>query len=197
MTRCNDCLRGFFPKLSFSTFYKSKSEVCAVVQVCGLYAAVCAVTHSPRSHTPSLAPLAAFTFWIAMLQLAMFIISFVVPHGKGMNAPKVTIGTPPLCGLFTLGAKWAPAVRFHFEVHRLVLPILLHGGAFHFIFNILFQCQLGFWLEDNMGAWRFICVYFACGLGGNLLSMVASPYSLSVGASGALFGLLGECGAGV
>ena len=153
-------------------------------------------SHSPRSHTPSLAPLAAFTFWIAMLQLAMFIISFVVPHGKGMNAPKVTIGTPPLCGLFTLGAKWAPAVRFHFEVHRLVLPILLHGGAFHFIFNILFQCQLGFWLEDNMGAWRFICVYFACGLGGNLLSMVASPYSLSVGASGALFGLLGECARG-
>ena len=52
MTRCNDCLRGFFPKLSFSTFYKSKSEVCAVVQVCGLYAAVCAVPLAPLTHTP-------------------------------------------------------------------------------------------------------------------------------------------------
>ena len=132
------------------------------------------------------------TFWVSAIQLVLFGLSFAVKPGTLLERPSENhmLG-PPLCSLFILGAKWAPAVRFHFQVHRIVLPFLLHAGIFHIVVNLLIQFQLGLWIEDNMGIRRFLVLYIMAGMGGVFTSMIATPYSMSVGASGAVCGLLG------
>merc|ERR1712241_820085 len=50
---------------------------------------------------------------------------------------------------------------------------------------------LGYQFENEWGTWRMVGMYFATAFGATLLACVGSPGSLSVGASGALFGLLG------
>merc|ERR1740117_969681 len=61
----------------------------------------------------------------------------------------------------------------------------------HLLFNLIFQLHFGFTLERRWGPTRFFTVYMITGVGASLLSAVGSPSSVSVGASGALFGLLG------
>lgn len=66
----------------------------------------------------------------------------------------------------------------------------LHGGAMHIFFNMVFLRILGPHLEDALGPGRFFLLYVVSGIGGFLLSIALSD-TRSVGASGAIFGLLG------
>ncbi len=75
------------------------------------------------------------------------------------------------------------------------MPVLfwqvLHAGILHLASNLFFQCRVGFTMEQYWGTGRFAAVYVIAGFGGALFSCVTSPTVLSVGASGALFGILG------
>ena len=66
----------------------------------------------------------------------------------------------------------------------------LHGGAVHIFFNMMFLRILGPPLEYTLGPGRFFLLYVVSGIGGFLLSIALSD-TASVGASGAIFGLLG------
>ena len=132
------------------------------------------------------------TFWISVVQVVVFIISFTVAPQPGFT----TLAANPMlgmatCNLYGMGAKWGPGVKFQFQLQRLIMPMLLHAGLFHIVPNLLFQAQLGFWLEDNMGTGKFLGLYVLSGLAGTLFGCACAPLTLSVGASGALFGLLG------
>jgi rhomboid protease GluP len=80
------------------------------------------------------------------------------------------------------------------EYFRLITSIFLHAGAMHLIFNMYALYVLGPQLESFLGKGKFLTIYLFSGFLGNLLSMVLSPTDniVSVGASGAIFGILGS-----
>lgn len=79
------------------------------------------------------------------------------------------------------------------HVWRLVTAMFVHFGLIHFLFNIYALIQLGPLLEEVYGRSRFLALYFLCGLGGSVASIVVhwNVPTASAGASGALFGLIG------
>ena len=77
------------------------------------------------------------------------------------------------------------------EWYRLVTGGFLHANLLHIGFNMFALWILGRQLEPVIGRAAFAAVYFASMLAGSLGVMVAAPQDLTVGASGAVFGLFG------
>jgi membrane associated rhomboid family serine protease len=84
------------------------------------------------------------------------------------------------------------AVAVDGEWWRLMSAAFLHTGIMHLALNMLALWFVGATVEPRLGRWRYLTVYLLSALGGSVLSYaVDSPYSASVGASGAVFGLFG------
>lgn len=77
------------------------------------------------------------------------------------------------------------------EYYRLITGIFLHAGVLHLVCNCYSLYVIGMQLESFLGKVRFLTVYLLSGFAGSLLSIFFSN-SYSVGASGAIFGLLGS-----
>lgn len=77
------------------------------------------------------------------------------------------------------------------EIWRLITAGFLHGGIFHLLFNMYSLYIIGTQIENFVGKWKFLLIYFCSMITASLMSCVISPNSVSVGASGAIFGLLG------
>jgi membrane associated rhomboid family serine protease len=77
------------------------------------------------------------------------------------------------------------------ELWRLVTSGFLHGGLFHLLANMLALYILGQMVEPAIGRLRFGLLYFVSLLCGSFGALLLSPDSLTVGASGAVFGLMG------
>lgn len=92
--------------------------------------------------------------------------------------------------LIRLGAKYAPLLWMG-ESWRLVTPLFLHAGIIHFLVNSYALYQLGRVVDRLFGWPRFLFIYFSAGIAGSALSVIFRPDAVSVGASGAIFGLLG------
>ncbi|KAI8053493.1 rhomboid family-domain-containing protein [Syncephalis plumigaleata] len=75
--------------------------------------------------------------------------------------------------------------------YRLIIPIFLHGGLLHLLFNGVFQWRTGMQMEREWGAIRLAPIYLLGGIGGFLLGAVVAPVQMiSLGASGSVFALL-------
>ncbi len=70
-----------------------------------------------------------------------------------------------------------------------VTYMFLHAGFGHILFNMLGLFFFGPPLEARLGARRFLALYFLSGIAGAMLSVVFSPFSAIIGASGAVFGV--------
>ena len=77
------------------------------------------------------------------------------------------------------------------EYYRLVTGGFLHANLIHVLMNMLALYQLGLLLEPAFGRLRFAVVYMASMGAGALGVMLLHPNDLTVGASGAVFGLMG------
>ena len=77
------------------------------------------------------------------------------------------------------------------EYYRLVTAAFLHDGIFHLAFNMYALWLLGQLLEAGFGRARFLSLYLVSMFGGSFGVMLLSPNSATVGASGAVFGLMG------
>lgn len=97
------------------------------------------------------------------------------------------LGTDEL-GLARAGALFRPAVLAG-EWWRLVTAMFLHAGAFHLLANMYGLYLLGRATEELLSWQRFLIVYALSGLGGGLASLWADR-GISVGASGAIMGVL-------
>lgn len=120
---------------------------------------------------------------ISVAQWALYITTIAV----GSELPLV----PDSKVLIDFGAN-VPALVQKGEVHRLVLPIFLHANFIHIFFNVFFQLRMGFTLERRYGLVRFLLVFFATGIFGNIFSGVTlfcDPFR--VGASTSGFGMIG------
>lgn len=92
------------------------------------------------------------------------------------------------------GAMYVPLLK-EGEYYRLFTSIFLHFGFSHLVNNMLMLGVMGWQLELVLGKLKFLLLYFAAGLCGNLLSAFAEirtgEYAVSAGASGAIFGIIG------
>tara|TARA_B100000524_G_C23638491_1_gene365792 strand:+ start:555 stop:1169 length:615 start_codon:yes stop_codon:yes gene_type:complete len=76
--------------------------------------------------------------------------------------------------------------------HRLCSPVFLHGSFFHLLSNCYSLFNVGPVAESTFGKERFLLIYVLAGLGGNLAGFwFGNPRGMSVGASGAVFGVMG------
>ncbi|KHG07733.1 Rhomboid-like protease 3 [Gossypium arboreum] len=90
-----------------------------------------------------------------------------------------------------LGAlNWEKVVHGN-QAWRLITSIWLHAGVIHLLANMLSLIFIGIRLEQQFGFIRVGLIYLLSGFGGSVLSSLFIQRSISVGASGALFGLLG------
>jgi membrane associated rhomboid family serine protease len=98
--------------------------------------------------------------------------------------------TNPYGELFVRGALYGPAVG-QGDWYRLVTYAFLHGGFLHIFFNMLMLWWFGRPLEGMLGRGRFLAVYVVSILAGAAGALVVSPEVPTIGASGAVFGILG------
>lgn len=83
------------------------------------------------------------------------------------------------------------AIAEQHEWWRLITAAFLHAGIAHIAFNMFALWQMGSALEQMVGPSRFLTLYFVSAIGGSVFSYLGlDPTGASVGASGAIFGLL-------
>jgi membrane associated rhomboid family serine protease len=87
-------------------------------------------------------------------------------------------------------ALYGPSVA-EGEWYRLLTSGFLHASLIHIGFNMFLLFFLGRLLEPALGTPRFVALYFASLLAGSLGALVLDPNALTLGASGAVFGLAG------
>ena len=92
------------------------------------------------------------------------------------------------------GGIYYPAVAAG-QWWRIITAMFLHGGVAHLASNMLALFALGSMAEQMLGGWRYITCYFIAGITGNVFTafwnMLTGKYYLTVGASGAILGILG------
>jgi len=76
---------------------------------------------------------------------------------------------------------------------QLFTAMFIHVDLLHFLGNMLFLFIFGVRGEELFSEKEFFFIYFAGGLCGNLLTLLMGPSTVSAGASGAIFGMLGAC----
>ncbi len=77
------------------------------------------------------------------------------------------------------------------EWWRLVTAMFVHTGFWHLVASLAGLAQLGILLERLVGHVAFAALYLAAGVLASLVSLFASPLTVTVGATGAIFGLYG------
>ena len=120
------------------------------------------------------------TVLIVAANVAMFVLLLI---SGGPNDPT---------NLYRWGAKFGPAIQ-NGDWYRLILPVILHAGFLHLAANTFALVIFGPRLESEFGRAAFFGVYVVSGVCGVAASYLVSP-TLSVGASGAVFGIVGAYG---
>jgi rhomboid protease GluP len=141
------------------------------------------IRRSSRSSKPANATI----FMLAALSV-LYVVSVMA---EGLNLSSIING-PDVQTLAQVGGSARILTLGEGELWRLVTATLLHGGIAHILLNGLALWNLGGQLEDLTG-WQEIFIVFAItGVCGSLMSATFGPGNVvSIGASGAIFGLLG------
>lgn len=93
--------------------------------------------------------------------------------------------------LYELGARFGPAVLYEGQWWRLFTAAFLHIGWMHLLTNMVTLIIIGRITEILLGSLRYLLVYLASAISGNLFGLWLAPNTLAAGASGAIFGLFG------
>ena len=112
----------------------------------------------------------------------------------GVLQPKI-----PILSIFPVsveaGGIYVPAIEAG-QWFRIVTAMFIHDGPVHLMSNMLGVFALGSMLEKGLGKKRFLTVYLSGGIGGNLTvifkDILFSSFHYTIGASGAVMGLLGS-----
>jgi len=132
---------------------------------------------------------APVTTTLLVVNILVFGVSLVTTMQSGQAA-----GLSILWGLapdrLTLSGATNPfAIYYGHQWYRLITAMFLHGSLIHIGFNMMVLMDIGPAVEDVYGSARFLFLYVATGVAGFLLSSLRGHYS--VGASGAILGLIG------
>lgn len=117
------------------------------------------------------------TYTLILINLAVFLLMTLA--GGSANYKILILFGAKVNVLIEAGQYW-----------RLLTSVFIHIGFTHLLFNIYALIALGKFTEKIFGHGKMIFIYLFSGLTGSLFSFLFSP-SISAGASGAIFGLLG------
>ncbi|MGI8592950.1 MAG: rhomboid family intramembrane serine protease [Solirubrobacteraceae bacterium] len=123
---------------------------------------------------------------VTYVLIALNVIAFVAELASGSAVAERGGGR-----VISDGALFGPAIAIDHEYWRLVTGGFLHAGIIHILFNMYFLYVLGQQLEEAAGRVRFAVLYLTSLLTGSFGALLLSPDSVTVGASGAVFGLMG------
>jgi membrane associated rhomboid family serine protease len=153
---------------------------------CPEHANIGAVRQSPQRTLQNVeratrAMQAPATIGLIVLNVVVYVITAM--QGGGINLPGGQ--------LFSDWALQGNAVS-NGDWWRLVTAMFLHGSILHIGFNMLALYWIGTIVEQALGTPRFLLVYFVSGLAGSAGALwFSSQFAVTVGASGAIFGLIG------
>ena len=89
------------------------------------------------------------------------------------------------------GLLFGPSIAQNHEYYRIITAGFLHDGILHIALNMFFLYIIGRTLEPAIGSVHFAAIYFASLIAGSFGALLFQPQALTVGASGACFGVLG------
>jgi membrane associated rhomboid family serine protease len=144
-----------------------------------------AATHGRPECEPFRDALRARTPWTlvtpAIIALNATIFVFMLFGAGAHSDTKTLVGWGANFGPRTTNGEW----------WRLVTSMFVHSGMLHLLVNLAGLVQIAIILERLVGRLAFAAVYVAAGVFASLVSLSAHPLAVSVGASGAIFGLYG------
>ncbi|MDP3026381.1 MAG: rhomboid family intramembrane serine protease [Nanoarchaeota archaeon] len=109
-----------------------------------------------------------YSLWLCLICIIIFILQLLMPG---------------FTELFVLNQL------AYTEIWRFVSSIFLHGSLSHLLYNLFALALFGFILEKLIGSNKFLLVFFFSGIIANIISI--NFYASSLGASGAIMGILG------
>ena len=121
--------------------------------------------------------------------IAINVIVFVAETASGASLGGV--GQGGIGTVYQHGALWGPLITHNHDYYRLLTSGFLHDGFLHILFNMVFLYFMGAMLEPAIGRLNFGVVYFVSLLAGSFGALLFEPQAVTVGASGACFGVLG------
>jgi membrane associated rhomboid family serine protease len=125
--------------------------------------------------------------------LALIVINVAAFLAEG----NITLGSSPTSSVYVKGALLGSIPGLpgqgvaHGQWWRIVTGGFLHANLIHIAFNMYVLYVLGQLLEPVLGRIKFALLYLVSLLAGSLGALIVSPHTLTVGASGAVFGLMG------
>ena len=121
------------------------------------------------------------TYALIIINVLVFISMYIFGHGS-----------EDIRTLYSFGALDKVSVVNYHEYYRLITSAFLHKGFLHLICNMYALYILGSEIESYFGKLKYLFIYFISALVGSLVSLVfISENTISAGASGAIFGLMG------
>lgn len=122
-----------------------------------------------------------FTNILIAICIFLFFITFIASSGS-----------QDVLTLLKFGANYSELVKQGgIEIFRLFTSTFLHANMIHLLFNMYALYIIGTQVENYIGKWKFLGIYMVSAISGSLMSCIFST-GISVGASGAIFGLLGS-----
>lgn len=167
---CTECNRPICPACSIDAAVGQRCPEC--VRQAGPQKVITARQLTGRPSFGS----APVTFTIIAVAVGVQLLAFVAPQLWD--------------DLFVAAAMWPPGVA-EGEWWRMITVVLLHAGLLHVGFNMLITYQLGPQLERQLGSVSFLSLFLASAASGSMFAYFIGPDAAGVGASGAVFGLVG------
>jgi len=99
--------------------------------------------------------------------------------------------------IIDLGFRSQYIAEPQFRLVSIITAMFMHGGSMHILMNMLVLILLGVPFEERIGSRSFLLIYFISGILGSLITGLVSVYNqegletLNIGASGAVFGIMG------
>ena len=125
------------------------------------------------------------TYGLAVLNVLVFFV---------LELKGDTVGDPEF--LIRMGGVWPEAIHERGEYWRFLTAAFMHAGFGHLLSNMMLLVCAGPILERALGPLKYLILYLGAGIGGNALSCMRRLISghsdvVAVGASGAIFGIIG------
>lgn len=131
-----------------------------------------------------------FTFLMVVVNIGVFLYTMYAANWKLASTTENPLIGPSTSILLTLGAKYTKYILAG-NWWRLMTPMFLHAGVIHLLMNMVMLKRLGQGLEEGFGFVIVASIYLMSGVSGVLASSVMNPDIVGVGASGALYGMVG------
>ncbi len=166
---CSNCERPICPDCMIDTPVGMRCPEC---------------TGRPTGARRAVAAMRSGTPYATYTLLALNVLVFMAQISQGSS-----FGFDASGEIYTNGALFGPFVADG-EWYRLITSGFLHAGFIHLAFNMFVLYVLGTLLEPSIGTARFVAIYFVSLLAGSLGALLLDPEIPTVGASGAIFGLM-------